>query len=94
LAGMERIRAVAESLGRIKRNRFRLARWLFEKLLGAFLVSAFVLYGSLFGLQLHQSPFQSVYLVITSLSILAYVLSVLLIPSAKKKEEEPAERSV
>ena len=83
-----RIRGLMESLGRTKKQRVKLAKWLFEKLLGSFLISIFILYGSLVGLQLYQSGFQTVYSLITSLSVLAYVLSVVLIPSPKAKEDE------
>ena len=81
-----KIKNLVESVERTKRQRIKLARWLFEKLLGSFLISLFILYGWLVGLQLHQSSFQAVYLMVTFLSILAYVLSVVLIPSPKEKE--------
>lgn len=73
-------RGFVDFLGRVKENRVAFARWLLEKLLGSFLISAFVLYGSVLGFQFHQYSFQSVYLAVTLLSILAYVLSVLLVP--------------
>lgn len=88
-----RIRLLMESLGRTKKQRVKLAKWLFEKLLGSFLISVFILYGSLVGLQLYQSGFQTVYSLVTSLSVLAYVLSVVLIPSPKAKEDQNIARS-
>lgn len=79
-------RDLMESLGRMKRQRVKLAKWLFEKLLGSFLISVFILYGSLVGLQVSQSGFQTVYSLVTLLSVLAYALSVVLIPSRKANE--------
>lgn len=67
------------------------AKWLFEKLLGSFMISSFVLYGGLVGLHLLQSSFQMVYSIITFLSVMAYVLAVALIPSGK---ESPVSRQL
>jgi len=82
-----KIRLLVESLGRTKKQRVKLAKWLFEKLLGSFLISVFILYGSLVGLQLYQSGFQTVYSLVTLLSVSAYILSAVLIPSPKTKED-------
>ena len=80
-----RMRRLAGFLGRVGRNRVAFARWLLEKLLGSFLVSVFVLYGSVLGFQLSQSSFQSVYLAVTFLSVLAYLVSVFLVPRPRKE---------
>lgn len=82
-----RIRLLMESIGRTKKQRVKLAKWLFEKLLGSFLISVFILYGSLVGLQLYQSGFQTVYSLVTLLSVSAYILSAVLIPSPKARED-------
>jgi hypothetical protein len=78
------------ALNRITSRRVNFARWLLEKLLGSFFISFLVLYDSVFGFQLTQSPFQVVYFLVTFLSILAYILSIVLIPVKKqqKKQEE------
>ena len=91
---MERIRGLMEYFGRLKKQRVKFAKWLLEKLLTSFLISVFIFYGSFLGLQLHQSSFQTVYSVVTSLSVLAYVLSVVLIPSPKEKEDKGEDKRV
>jgi len=80
-----RMRRLAGSLGRIGRNRVAFARWLLEKLLGSFLISALVFYGSVLGFQLSQSSFQSVYLAVTFLSVLAYLVSIFLVPRPRSE---------
>ena len=93
-------RSLVDFLGRIRRNRVMFARWLFEKLLGSFLISVFVLYGSFLGFQLQQYSFQSIYLAVTILSVAAYVLSVFLIPHSRgelelrEKREKAGDRSL
>ena len=71
------------ALNRLVSKRVNFARWLLEKLLGSFFISILVLYGSFFGFQVTQSPFQAVYFLITFLSILAYIISVVLIPAKR-----------
>ena len=73
---------------KVKSERARIAKWLFEKLLGSFMISSVVSYGGIIGLHLHQSSFQTVYSTITILSVLAWVLGVVLIPSKKKVSEK------
>ena len=79
-----RMRRLAAFFGRVSRNRVAFARWLLEKLLGSFLISALVLYGSVLGFQLSQSSFQSVYLAVTFLSVSAYLVSVFLVPRPRR----------
>ena len=86
-----RTRPLVNFFARAKRERVWVAKWLFEKLLGSFMISGFVLYGGLVGLHLLQSSFQMVYSIITFLSVLAYVLAVALIPSGK---ESPISRQL
>lgn len=78
-------RSLAGFFGRVSRNRVVLARWLLEKLLGSFLISSLVMYGSVLGFQLSQSSFQSVYLAVTFLSVLAYLVSVFLVPRPRSE---------
>ena len=73
---------------KVKNERVRIAKWLFEKLLGSFMISSVVSYGGIVGLYLHQSSFQIVYSTITILSVLAWFLGVVLIPSRKKVSEK------
>lgn len=68
-------------------RRVMFARWLLEKLLGSFFISAVISFGPFFGFYLNQSSFQLVYFLITSLSITAYIISILLIPIRKKPEK-------
>ena len=85
-------RSLAGFFSRASRNRVVFARWLLEKLLGSFLISALVLYGSVLGFQLSQSSFQSVYLAVTFLSVLAYLVSVFLVPRPRR-ERGPGDKA-
>ena len=80
-----RMKRLATFFSKASRNRVTFARWLLEKLLGSFLISTLVLYGSVVGFQLSQSSFQSVYLAVTLLSVSAYLISVFLVPRPNRK---------
>jgi hypothetical protein len=79
---------------RIKNQRVKLAKWLFEKLLGSFLISTLISYGSFAGVRLQVFSFQSVYIVVTFLSVFSYVLSVFLIPSSKETRDIEEKRDI
>jgi hypothetical protein len=81
------------SLNRIASKRVKFARWLLDKLLGSFFISFLILYHSIFGFQLTQSPFQVVYFLVTFLTVLSYILSAILIPSQKQKGSEALDGS-
>lgn len=74
--------------GKIKGKRVSFSRWLLDKLLGSFFISILIVYSSIFGLELEQSSFQIVYLFTSFLSILAYVLSIVLVPSQKEETKD------
>jgi hypothetical protein len=86
---LNKIRIKKEKFGMTLKNiassRVKFARWLLDKLLGSFFISFLILYNSIFGFQLTQSPFQIVYFLVTFLSILAYIISIILIPVKNNK---------
>ena len=76
---------LSQTLKKIASRRMKFARWILDKVLGSFFISLIILYNSIFGFQLTQSPFQIVYFTVTFLSILAYFISILLIPIKSNK---------
>ena len=75
----------------VKNRRVKMAKWLLEKLLGSALISGVIVYGAVLNVNLVDMSFQMVYSLITGLSVVAYVLSVVLIPKegAGKRIESP-----
>ena len=71
----------------VKSRRVKMAKWLFEKLLGSALISGVIVYGAILNVNLVGMSFQVVYSLITGLSVVAYVLSVVLIPKERTGEE-------
>lgn len=76
----------------VKSRRVKMARWLLEKLLASALISSVIVYGTVLSVNLAGMNFQMVYSLITGLSVVAYVLSVVLIPKEgqEKKIESPS----
>ncbi len=71
----------------VKSRRVKIAKWLFEKLLGSALISGVIVYGAILNVNLVGMSFQMVYSLITGLSVVAYVLSVVLIPKERTGEK-------
>lgn len=61
-------------------SRVRFARWLLEKLLGSFIVSALFVYGPLLGLRVKEFGIGSVYASVTGVNVGVYLLVYILIP--------------
>ena len=61
-------------------DRGKVARWIIEKLLASYVISLFIIYGPLIGLNLEQRGLGTTYTVITSITILISLVSNILIP--------------
>ena len=68
-------------------NRVQILRWLLEKLLGSFLISAIILWGPIFGIVLTGYNLGTVYTIITSVSVLVSLIVYLLVPFDLKLRE-------
>jgi hypothetical protein len=84
-------------------SRSKVARWLIDKLLASFVVSAIIVYGPIIGFNIQARGLGTTYTVVTSVSILISLLSYILVPQdfgvrrkidsiiGKSKEEENLE---
>lgn len=76
--------------------RENVARWLIEKLLSSFVISAIIIYGSIIGFNIQKSGFGTTYTVVTSVSMLISLLANILLPQdfgIKKRLESLLERN-
>ncbi len=62
-------------------NRSQIIRWLLEKLLGSFVISALVIWGPVLGMNLGGYGIGTVYTIITSVSLLVSGIVYLLVPT-------------
>ena len=67
-------------LFRIILDRDSIARWLIEKLLASFVISAIIIYGPLVGFNIQKSSLGTTYTVVTSVTLLISLLANVLIP--------------
>ena len=61
-------------------NRTQILRWLLEKLLGSFLLSAMIIWGPIFGIELNGFNLGTVYTIVTAVSVLVSVIVYILVP--------------
>ncbi|MFC1803600.1 hypothetical protein ACFL0D_06505 [Thermoproteota archaeon] len=61
-------------------SRDKVARWLIEKLLASFVISAIIKYGPLIGFNIQKSGLGTTYTVVTSVTLLISVVANVLIP--------------
>jgi hypothetical protein len=61
-------------------SRAKVARWLIDKLLASFVVSAIIVYGPIIGFNIQTRSLGTTYTVVTSVSILISLLSYILVP--------------
>jgi len=69
-------------------NRTQIIRWLLEKLLGSFVISAIVIWGPVLGMNLSGYGIGTVYTIITGVSLLVSVIVFLLVPADFKLREK------
>ena len=67
-------------LFRIILDRDSIARWLIEKLLASFVISAIIIYGPLVGFNIQKSSLGTTYTVVTSVTLLISILANVLVP--------------
>jgi hypothetical protein len=65
----------------MKLARNSIARWLLEKLLSSFLISALLVWGPFIGLHIENLGMGTTYTVITSVTLMISLLSYLLVPT-------------
>lgn len=65
--------------------RYRVARWVFEKLFNSFIVSAMIVWGNIIGLNLSGMSMQEVYVVIVLANIIASIVAYIVIPKPNKQ---------
>jgi len=61
-------------------SRDEIARWLLEKLLASFVISAIIIYGPIFGFNIQKSGLGTTYSIVTSIALLISLLVNILIP--------------
>ena len=61
-------------------DRIQILRWLLEKLLGSFLISAIILWGPIFGIELTGYNLGAVYTIITTVSVIVSLIVYILVP--------------
>ena len=69
-------------------NRTQIIRWLLEKLLGSFVISALVIWGPVLGMNLSGYGIGTVYTIITGDSLMVSVLVFILVPADFKLREK------
>jgi len=69
-------------------NRTQIIRWLLEKLLGSFVISAIVIWGPVLGMNLSGYGIGTVYTIITGVSLMVSVVVFLLVPADFKLREK------
>ena len=57
-----------------------MARWLIEKLLASFVISAIIIYGPIIGFNIQKSGLGTTYTVVTSVTLLISIVANVLIP--------------
>lgn len=82
-------------------SRIDIARWLIEKLLGSFVISAILIYGPLWGFNFVERGLGTTYATVTSVTLLISLLAYVLLPkdfgisrkiaSLRKKNDEDVE---
>ena len=65
----------------MKLSRNNIARWLLEKLLSSFLISALLVWGPFIGLHIETFGMGTTYTIITSVTLMISLLSYLLVPT-------------
>jgi hypothetical protein len=61
-------------------DRDKIARWIIEKLLTSFVVSAIIIYGPIIGFNIQQTGLGTTYTVVTSVTLLISLIANILIP--------------
>ncbi len=61
-------------------NRDKITRWLIEKLLTSFVISAIIIYGPIIGFNIQKSGLGTTYSVITSVTLLISIVANILVP--------------
>jgi hypothetical protein len=61
-------------------SRDSIARWLLEKLLASFIISAIIIYGPVVGFKIQKSGMGTTYSIVASISLLISILANILIP--------------
>ena len=61
-------------------SRDNVARWLIEKLLASFVISAIIIYGPIIGFNIQQNGLGTTYTVVTSVTLLISLIANVLIP--------------
>jgi len=61
-------------------SRENVARWLIEKLLASFVISALIIYGPVFGFNIQKSGLGTTYTVVTSITLLISLIANILVP--------------
>ena len=67
-------------MNELKMSRDRVARWLIEKLLASFVISAIIIYGPIIGFNIQKNGLGTTYTVVTSVTLLISILANVLIP--------------
>ena len=74
------IRIHAIALLVIDMSRDNIARWIIEKLLASFIISAIIIYGPIIGFNIQKSGLGTTYTVVTSVTLLISLIANVLIP--------------
>jgi hypothetical protein len=61
-------------------SRDKIARWLIEKLLASFIISAIIIWGPIIGFNIQTRGLGTTYSVVTSVSILISIIANILVP--------------
>ena len=61
-------------------NRDKIARWLIEKLLASFIISAIIIYGPIIGFNIQKRGLGTTYSVVTSVTLLISLIANILVP--------------
>ena len=61
-------------------SRDKVARWLIEKLLASFVISAIIIYGPIIGFNLQKNGLGTTYTIVTSVTLLISLIANVLIP--------------
>ena len=61
-------------------SREKVARWLIEKLLASFVISAIIIYGPIIGFNIQKSGLGTTYTVVTSVTLLISLIANILVP--------------
>jgi hypothetical protein len=61
-------------------DRDKIARWIIEKLLASFVISAIIIYGPIIGFNIQKTGLGTTYTVVTSVTLLISLIANILIP--------------